>query len=274
MPLISNSQEATNQYYTLTIPQDTIKTIYYRAVNLTSDTQTLSTSYYKSTTSQLGKIDYLPDSSKDALGKWCGFSKEIILNPHEEKIIPITLTIPKDAESGDYLGAFHWDIPNSSQNSFNKFAFLVALKLTVEKNESSSLNVSAPKIDPKNHLLQLPITNTGKELRLQEKMTLTLKKRFQRKERVVNKTFSITPDTTFSFSLDDFPLEKGRYQLETTLDGKKTHYAFEISKKKGNWILTPLVWENQTDMTAVILLFIIFSAGIVTSYWYIRKKRK
>lgn len=54
---------------------------------------------------------------KDGLGTWINVPNEVFLPPGISKIVPITITIPKDAEPGGYFSAVSWGASSGNATS-------------------------------------------------------------------------------------------------------------------------------------------------------------
>ena len=118
-----------SQEMTLINERDTVETYYASYANFEAQGETGSPAF----------VD-----AKDDLGTWMTAPNTIVLAPKTSKIVPIKITIPKDADPGGHFAAIFWGTipPNTGSNSVSigaKTGMLVLLRVNGDVNEKGGL---------------------------------------------------------------------------------------------------------------------------------------
>ena len=154
-----NEVNAASSFYDLAVKPGEKRTIKAKLVNPSDDEITIQSTLYTASTNQNGEISYAsqPEEFDDSLKIKLTDIAEItasdvksVVKPNSEKIISVTIQVPKEAPDGVILGSWYFEKLGQGEADKkdkgivikNKYSYAMAIKLTVNKEiDKPNLNL-------------------------------------------------------------------------------------------------------------------------------------
>lgn len=303
-----------NSFYDLKVTPGEERKIEAKIINPTNEEITVESKVFSASTTSSGDINYtsenknIDDSLQFPLSEIATVTSSDVkttLPPNSEKIVSVTINVPKEAKDGVILGSWYFEKlgqtqENRSGNGItinNKYSYAMAIKLTVNQEISQpKMNLVSVNAELKNYqkIIASKIQNQGAAIVSSFNITAEVMKKGSSTVLFANtkKEMIIAPNSSFEFPvyLGEKQMVPGEYTLKMTAktsdakwDEKKWEWTedFTITKKTAKELNEEAINdpEEKKDWTLMIVLGVILGGLLLTiigvmSYKIHQNKRK